>query len=384
MTTLNTKVDLKSLGEVELKFISMRDFIWFNDLLKKPLSDKDFVTEILFHQVIKPKLNLDSLRKAPDAELERLTREFIQNEQLLSKNLIDTGNIFGDFKKAIIAENKKRGEEFDMIIKSVTHSILPGLLEAQSVIAAALETLKPQIASIQTLIEQNNKLFFSTLQNDFDINEQSAARVLRKYKWFVTPSLPMPIVYEIVKLDGKQKRQDKAVNNLFVRFFRANNWRELEVMASGWKNKPLLRKRFKIIMDCLETIKIADKKGVNVANVVLPTLITQIDGLLSDYLKSKGIVWDVDFDDFIDRRGAVRKVGRKTKFKLVKPKILSDRFDDLANDVFLNILLQSSRRGRPLKFNFNRHKIIHGESVEYGRKDYVIRAFLILDFLIHL
>jgi len=58
--------------------------------------------------------------------------------------------------------------------------------------------------------------------------------------------------------------------------------------------------------------------------------------------------------------------------------------DELANEVFLNILFQGSQRGEPLKtpFTFNRHKIMHGEYVKYGRIDNTIRAFLILDFLL--
>ena len=56
---------------------------------------------------------------------------------------------------------------------------------------------------------------------------------------------------------------------------------------------------------------------------------------------------------------------------------------DLANKIMLNILFQKSLKGLPLEkpFTFNRHKILHGEELRYGRKDNTIRAFLILDFL---
>ena len=68
-----------------------------------------------------------------------------------------------------------------------------------------------------------------------------------------------------------------------------------------------------------------------------------------------------------------------------KPKVLTTQLDDLANDIFLNILFQRSQKGKPLAtpFSFNRHKIIHGESIKYGRKDYLIRAFMVLDLLAH-
>ena len=196
----------------------------------------------------------------------------------------------------------------------------------------------------------------------------------------------MPFIFEVVKLDKKKGRQDKAVNGLFIKYFEAKNWQNLEGMVNDWKNKPLLKKRYKILADCVEVVKIASKKGVNGANVVLPTLITQIDGALTDYLNSKNIQWDCDYDDWIDRKtGKVKKIGRKTQFKNSKPKVLTTQLDDLANDIFLNILFQRSQKGKPLAtpFSFNRHKIIHGESIKYGRKDYLIRAFMVLDLLAH-
>lgn len=117
----------------------------------------------------------------------------------------------------------------------------------------------------------------------------------------------------------------------------------------------------------------------------MPTLITQIDGALTDYLNSKGIPWDCDYDDWTNRKTGKVRIGRKTQFKNLKPKVLTTQLDNLANDIFLNILFQKSQRGKPLAtpFNFNRHKIVHGESVKYGRQDYIIRAFMVLDLFAH-
>jgi hypothetical protein len=253
-----------------------------------------------------------------------------------------------------------------------------------------IEAITPQINLWKGWVEANDKIFKNTwghlydFQKDYEITTKTAIKLFRRYKWLVSPSLPMPVIYEVVKLDGKSGRQDKHINNMFIRFFSAKDWSELEVMVGGWKKNPLLKKRYKIICDCVAAIKKTDGKYTNVANAVLPSLIAQIDGAVSDYLRSKGIVWDVDYgEDVISRTGNVAKKGRKTQFTNVKSPVLSSQFDDLSNEIFLNILLQSSHRGVPLKtpFNFNRHKIMHGESVEYGRKDYLIRAFLLLDFL---
>ena len=442
----NIHVHIQSLGEVELKYISYGATRIFDKLLEDQIPDREFVIKVLFYQLVQPKIGFENFQKIPDEELEQLATAFIQNEDYTSKYFQDTGDLFKDFKQAIDIGNKKRSEEIrksiEPIIKSTQASIrmfdrdfariiqqslvgtsyiqdsLRGLsafstavskqiADSQQMIALAVkpileqyqstakilaESLRPQIEVWEKWSDQNKRIFesYSTywadFQNKYNIAEAKAVEVLQKYKWFITPSMPFSIVFEIVTLDKKKGRQDKAVNKLFIQYFEADKWKNLEAMVASWENNPLFEKRHKILTDCLNTIKIVSGQNVNVANVVLPTLITQIDGVISDYLISKDISWEREYDDLVDRKtGIVKKVGRKSQLKKSKPKILTTPLDDLANDIFLNILFQRSQKGKPLAtpFNFNRHKIIHGENKRYGRKDYLIRAFMVLDLLAH-
>jgi len=438
----NTKTKSETLGGVELKYVSYGDSIEFAKILQETTKDRDFVAKILFHQLVKPKISFGDFQKTSDVELEALAKAFVKNENHTFKYFQDTGDYFKDFKKALVVGHEKHIEElrktFEPIIKSAQEtltafsknyasviqqaidgtsyiqesmrglaqvvqqvsdtqrrlfeSIKPAVEQYQAIAKIIAESLCPQIDFWQKWTEQNKKVFdsfskyWADFQKTYNIAEQKAVGVLQKYKWFITPSFPMPFIFEVVKLDKKKGRQDKAVNGLFIKYFEAKNWQNLEGMVNDWKNKPLLKKRYKILADCVEVVKIASKKDVNGANVVLPTLITQIDGALTDYLNSKNIQWDCDYDDWIDRKtGKVKKIGRKTQFKNSKPKVLTTQLDDLANDIFLNILFQRSQKGKPLAtpFSFNRHKIIHGESIKYGRKDYLIRAFMVLDLLAH-
>ena len=438
----NTKTKSETLGDIELKYVSYGDTIEFVKILQEAPKDKDFVAKILFHQLVKPEISFGDFQKISDVELEALAKAFVKNENHTFKYFQDTGDYFKDFKKALVVGQEKHIEElrktFEPIIKSAQEtltafsknyasviqqaidgtsyiqdsmrglaevakqvsdtqrrlfeSIKPAIEQYQATAKIIAESLRPQIDFWQKWTEQNKKVFdnfsnyWANFQKTYNIAEQKAVGVLQKYKWFITPSFPMPFIFEVVKLDKKKGRQDKAVNGLFIKYFEAKNWRNLEGMVNDWKNRPLLKKRYKILSDCVEIVKITSKKGVNGANVVLPTLITQIDGALSDYLNSKNIQWDCDYDDWIDgKTGKVKKIGRKTRFKNLNQKSLTTQLDDLANDIFLNILFQRSQKGKPLAtpFNFNRHKIIHGENINYGKKDYLIRAFMILDFLAH-
>ena len=438
----NTKIKSETLGDVELRYVSYGDTIEFAKILQEAPKDRDFVAKILFHQLVKPEINLGDFQNISDVELEALAKSFVKNENHTFKYFQDTGDYFKDFRQALVVGQEKHIEElrktFEPIIKSaqetltafsknyasviqqaidgtsyiqestrglaevakqvsdtqrrLSESIKPAIEQYQATAKIIAESLRPQIDFWQKWTEQNKRIFdsfsnyWADFQKTYNIAEQKAVGVLQKYKWFITPSFPIPFIFEVVKLDKKKGRQDKAVNGLFIKYFEAKNWQNLEGMVDDWKNKPLLKKRYKILADCVEVVKVASKKSINGANVVLPTLITQIDGALTDYLNSKNIQWDCDYDDWIDgKTGKVKKIGRKTRFKNSKPKVLTTQLDDLANDIFLNILFQKSQKGKPLAtpFSFNRHKIIHGESIKYGRKDYLIRAFMVLDLLAH-
>lgn len=239
------------------------------------------------------------------------------------------------------------------------------------------ESLRPHIDFWQKWVEKNKPVFefLKALPEVCNITKQSVVRVLRKYKWFFIWSLPASFVYEIMQLDKKKGRHDKAVNKLFVDHFSSNNWQNLEEMVRGWENNPLFKKRMNILIDCVKTLRQIKGKKINEANVVLPTLIAQIDGVFMDYLEPKGVTRNASYEV------------KKSNFRKYKTAVLSSQLDDLVDNFLLNILYHGTwKQGKPLKtpFGFNRHKIIHGENVRYGRIDYVVRAFMILDRLAHL
>jgi len=439
----NTKIKLKILGKVELKYISVSDFNNFLKILtKETIEDREFVRKIIYKQLIKPEIDFEKFEQLNDEDLIKIAKDFVKREEHTFQYFKDTGDFFKDFRIAIKNYNKKlQGrikKSLYQIIKStqetlktfnrdystvihqaldsssyikeslhriktitelfkepdtrIAKSFKPILEQYQATSRIIAESLKPQIDLWQKWTEQNKPLFenigkfWSNFYRRFKIAEQKAVTVLQKYKWFISPSLPSSFVFEIMQLDKNKGRQDKAVNRLFIDYFSSNSWENLEIMVSGWKNNPLFRKRMKILFDCVQVLKQAQGKKINETNVVLPTIIIQIDGILTDYLDLNNIQWEVLYDDCLDKKGNVRRTGRKDQFRRYKSKSIMDPLYNLAIDIFLNILFQKSQKGQPLKtpFNFNRHKIIHGESIKYGRKNYLIRAFLVLDFLSHL
>ncbi len=96
--------------------------------------------------------------------------------------------------------------------------------------------------------------------------------------------------------------------------------------------------------------------------------------------------WKNDFtEDVVDKAGVVKEKGRITQYKNIRTAVLSSSLDEQINHVFLEILFRSSRQvGIEQLYDFNRHKVLHGKTVRYGKKVHMIRAFMTLDFLAHL
>ena len=438
----NTKVSVESLGEVELKFISISDYKKFLNMFSMEMSEKDFVVRAIYNQLLRPEIELKELITIPETDLKEIISAFIKKEQNIFEFFEDTGNLYLDFKQSISIYNIKTTGQLRKtlipIIKSAQEQItsfekdysqiiqqsLIGtsyfqdslvqladysrqLADSQQIIADAVspvidqlhsaaktitELLRPQIEIWERWSEEHQWLldsyarYWENFYEEYDIAESQAVEVLQRYKWFITPSIPISIVFQVITLDKDEGRQDKAINNLFINYFAENNWKNLYLMVTSWNNNPLFEKRRKILSDCVDSIKLCDTKKINIVNIVLPTLITQIDGVVSDYLIAKGIAWDRDYDDWIDgKTGKVKKVGRKSQLQKNMPDVMTTPLDELARGIFLNILFQRSQKGKPLAtpFNFNRHKIIHGEITRYGRKDYLVRAFMILDMFAH-
>ncbi|MCG2790779.1 MAG: hypothetical protein L6305_03400 [Actinomycetia bacterium] len=415
---INTKISFKKKGEIKLRNIVLNDIVKIFEILdEKGKRDRDIVLELLHNQLIEPEISLEEFKKQPEDNLIKISKVFIEKEDYIFKGFKDTDDFYKDFVFAIKTIKRQQLEYIGRIVESCK----PAIEEASQAVSKILETLplariSEQIARIgenvsrvlssgvfetigkqvitlnevyQKWIDQHKDIFenigkyWASVWQNYKIAEDEAIPVLKKYKWFITSSMPINIVFNLMQLEKKKGRQDKAVNNLFIDYFSMNNWQSLEEMVNSWESCLIMRKRLKILRDSVQTLKIVRNKNINSSHVILPTLIAQIDGVLSDYLRSKNIQWSCSYDDFINGGGRVIRVGRKSQFRSNNHGILTTPLNDLANIVFLDILFQSSRQPN-IPFNFNRHKIMHGEIVNFGRKDYLVRAFMVLDFLANL
>ena len=230
----NAKSKSKTFGEIELKYISVGDLTFFVELLDKVKDDKEFVTQVLYHQLTTPKVSFTEFNKIPDDELIEIARDFVGHEQHTFQYFRETTDteFFTNFKKAIktyhqkqverlqtalgpmielsirvlenfnkqyasiirqttyIAESigtiSKVAEQFREAQLSIVESLRPAIEQCQLTARIVSEYLAPQINFWQNWVEQNREIFdtyrklWQTFQEQYKITEQEAIQILRK------------------------------------------------------------------------------------------------------------------------------------------------------------------------------------------------------------
>ncbi len=391
----SVKANSPTLGEVEFKYISWRSFEFFSELFKKAITGKEFLIKVLHHQLEVPKISLEDFRKLPVDELIALGKHFAEHEEHIRQYFKETSQeqFYAHFRKAIETYFQNQLKKIQSAVRRIIEPYIEELyVDNSAAIENSIKIISQQLKGIQSSlepivehvkqqvefwyewIEQNRETyvryisFWQRFQEQYNESiKQEAAIVLKKYKWLISPSMPLSFVYKVAAIGTKKGNQRAKVNKLFVDYFSSNNFKQLSHLVNAWATNKMFKSRMKILRDCVSVMKNANHR-YNPSNVVIPVLIAQIDGIRIKFMEQHGL--------------SFRTKDKEWK-KLFRDQTLSDALLEAANDVFLDILFQSSFPGKPLNtpFIFNRHKVMHGEFLTYGRIDNTIRAFLILDFL---
>jgi hypothetical protein len=433
----NTFVTTQSTGLIELKFISADDTRRFVKILRSEHTAREITIEILYSQILKPMLTIEEFNNIPNDDMVKILKAFVTTETASFQHFNVAHEPFSAFVEAIVegqADYAKQiaeiltpsyesiatsmatiAKQFQSVtitpsMKSIVDNAIgqtditkmidvsqfgvskhlqdhmsaftvpKSILDAQvATIRSLTEIIAPDIKLWQEWTKRNTDIFSSTskilkeFQEKYQIAESDAIEILAKYKWFVSPTVPVTLIYKVSELSKLNGNQSRAVNKLFIEYFEHENWNILDVLLEEWLDNDLFNSRRKIIADTFKVIQICNASNINVVNVVLPTLVVQIDGILKDFIKEN---IQPDINDH-------------TKIKTLKDSGLIQSLsslDEIGMIVFLDILFQSSNAGTPLKnpFNLNRHKILHAEVTKYGRKDYLVRVLMVLDILAHL
>lgn len=256
-----------------------------------------------------------------------------------------------------------------------------------------LNAIQPQISFWNDWLNNNRQIFkfyedsnafWKNVRERYNISKKKALTCIKKYNWFISPSMDPSIVYNIVSVCKSDSKSNWGnINHAFYDYFLENDCEKLDLFVDNWSSNPIFEGRMKIIRDCVEIIK-NPPKNVNFSNLIVPVLISQIDGIQMEFMNQRGL--KVDRKKVVcDFEGNRKKDehGQNIKHRqYIRELTSNDEFLDAMNDVFLDVLFQHTERGEDheTSIKFSRHKIMHGEHFTYGRKYNAIRCFMILDF----
>ena len=117
--------------------------------------------------------------------------------------------------------------------------------------------------------------------------------------------MPQTLILRVVKIGGRKGNQRKIINRLYVDYYSSNNFEHLESLVDWWETNEIFKPRMKILRDCVFVMKNAKGKH-NPSNIVLPTLIAQIDGIQTEFIvQEEGLSFDEKRRNWVDKKGEV-------------------------------------------------------------------------------
>lgn len=407
--------------------------------------DSEFICNMfILHQLTSPMITIEVLEGLNSLEIKYILTEYLKINNLDNYFNFNEGNVYDNFKeglvnyqnhllKPILTHRKQIIDSIEQTLDLITipQGISSYILNSQELImdqmvevSKTMNTIQQSISlpqlneyirlfdfsaaysaiAIQKIIEPQINLwtnwininknliqgisyvntFWDEVFEKYNISRTKALTCIKKYNWFITPSMYTYIVKDIISACKKPSRNKyHEINKVFVNYFLENDCRNIDEFVRNWETNPIFKGRMKIIRDCVNIIKNCPE-NVNFSNLVVPTLIAQIDGIQQEFMKQNGLV--VDYNIVYDLEGNKQKDehGQNIRFKEYYRELTSDdKFSDAINDVFLDVLLQDTKPRQDYKtsIHFSRNKILHGKNIKYGKKDYVVRCFMILDFL---
>lgn len=277
-----------------------------------------------------------------------------------------------DELNGIIRQNLSNSEP---LLDSINESLQITMESINSSVTTLIEDLSSQMVSLLKTLDTALKPYekFGGVKNF----QNTLNQVLNKYQWFVFPEMPMPFVFELMECSLTDNPR-KEINKLYFDFFAYNDFENLKDLVRKWELSGKFRQgRMRIIRDCLNAIVNAENNKIP-STLIVPTLIAQIDGIQREFLIKN------DFK-LLNTRFKFKGEGKQMNQKEAWNHIYNpnDMFSSITNDIVLDVLFANSLPGEPIKtpITFNRHKIMHGEHLNYGTIPNTLRTFLILDFL---
>jgi len=202
---------------------------------------------------------------------------------------------------------------------------------------------------------------------------QDAVEAFNKAGWPIPPSMPSELREHIVTVHKAGKTG--YISRIIIGYYQRNDHQHLIETVKSWKSNPLFAPRMHILQDALQA------HCQNLYTLSVPTLIPQIEGVLTDY---------VFVNELNAKLGNIRQVYEAVignvddeydLSSLSKWIIATTLLDQLQNEIYVYTNFESELKKPVNKRRITRHTVSHGVGLKYDRPIHSLKAFLLLDAL---
>lgn len=139
---------------------------------------------------------------------------------------------------------------------------------------------------------------------------------------------------------------------------------ELQSMLLSWEEVEMLNRRLPLLRNVVMA------HNIGMYHLVVPSLLSQMEGLLVDIFSIKGRV-----------DGKIQKV--MLKHLLLKKEYQSSlSFDEAIHKYYSENILASFTHGESLGTDLSRHAILHGSDTDFGKESISLKVILLFDYLV--
>jgi hypothetical protein len=262
----------------------------------------------------------------------------------------------------------------------VARALSPGLDEFFAGIQAATESLTPVVEQLRAGFKDPFTpewlTSFLALPDAMRDQQRKYAEIAIRLKWFAPDNLPHTVVGYFVEVSEREENEALIIQHLFLRHFRENHWEELRKFVDRWRGMDVLpRAHWNTMRDSARLMVNHGVNRCNAAAVVIPAIIPVLDYLLITFARV-----DLQLPEHVVKQS--RDVEIRKALETLDPSVAA--FDEPARALAFDVLFERAYSGQTprLSETFNRHKIVHGESLRHGTAANALRAFFLVDFLV--
>lgn len=300
-------------------------------------------------------------KKAPKYEIVITTNKDQQSQEDLGRSLKSLGEQMRSLSGVLFESVKFQADQLQEFSKTFAETF-------KIIISNWQIDLQPQLRQIAQSLQK----VVEPVQEDAKL----AAPLLAKARFWITPSMSLVLLRRIREIAEKEGSTPENVETVIIEYYEQDNWLKLKRTVEAWRGDNLFAKRMFIIGDAL------DAHILGKYTLSIPTLIPQIEGLLSSINKSPAGDPTFIFKNTIEKEYTtfLSNVSRDILLELAtSPVLYGGVSESYFNTERFSYWLE--QKGLMEEQLFNRAAILHGVQINYATKANSLRVFLLLDIV---